>query len=382
MLRLALLTTDNREDRRDYSSLTPEFGTAPAALLQGFSQCSDQIEVHVISCARVRLPTGMHLAPNIIFHSVYVPSWAWLRMGYAGCILGVRRCLKTIRPDLVHGQGTERDCSMSAVFSGYPNLITIHGNMRVHAKRPGHRLFHKLAGHLEAFCLPRTGGVIAISHYTADLIKDLAPRSWLLPNAVGQRFFAIEPTPPACPRILFVGSVDERKNPLGLIRACESMLRDGECTLAIAGQLSRDHPYARQVLGLADKLPSIEILGLLGRDELDGQLRRSSLLVLPSFEDNCPMVVLEAMAAGVPVAASRIGGIPDLIRDGDTGCLFDPGNPDSILSAVRAILSDPVGTRQRALHARDQMLRNHHPRIVACKHLEIYREELGRHSVQ
>ena len=74
------------------------------------------------------------LAPNIFFHSLHVPKIGWMRTGYQGCIRAVRKKLKAIQPEIVHGQGTETDCAINAVFSGFPNVLTIHGNMRLIAK--------------------------------------------------------------------------------------------------------------------------------------------------------------------------------------------------------------------------------------------------------
>ena len=63
--------------------------------------------------------------------------------------------MKEIQPDIVHGQGTERDCALAAVLSGYPNVLTIHGNMRVHASRSETRsLYYSMAARLETFALP------------------------------------------------------------------------------------------------------------------------------------------------------------------------------------------------------------------------------------
>ena len=79
-----------------------------------------------------------------------------MRTGYQGCIRAVRKKLQEIRPDIVHGQGTERDCAISAVFSGFPNVITIHGNMRLIAQiEPRPAVFvYWLAARLETFTLP------------------------------------------------------------------------------------------------------------------------------------------------------------------------------------------------------------------------------------
>ena len=105
-----------------------------------------------------------------------------MRTLYQGCVRAVRRELAILRPDIVHGQGTERDCSLSAVFSGYPNVLTIHGNMRrvalVTQARPFS--FYWLAAQLEAFAVKRTRGVICISNYTRELVKAEARQTWVV----------------------------------------------------------------------------------------------------------------------------------------------------------------------------------------------------------
>ena len=85
------------------------------------------------------------------------------------------------------------------------------------------------------------------------------------------------------------------------------------------------------------------------------------------------MVILEAMAAGLPVAASCVGGIPDLITDRSTGMLFNPGCPISICDAIRHLLDHPVEREQMAAAARKKAHQHHHPAAVAHAHLEIYR---------
>jgi glycosyltransferase involved in cell wall biosynthesis len=82
--------------------------------------------------------------------------------------------------------------------------------------------------------------------------------------------------------------------------------------------------YGAKVVEAVSKRPWCSQSGLVNREELKCWLKKAGLLILPSIEDNCPMVILEAMAAGVAVAASKIGGILDLIDDGRTGYLFDP----------------------------------------------------------
>src|SRR5579871_2278996 len=85
VMKIALLTVDNREDSRKYNLPEPFFGTAPEALMQGFA-AMPELEVHVISCAQKPLHSPEKIAPNIWFHSLYVPKMGWMRTSYQGCI--------------------------------------------------------------------------------------------------------------------------------------------------------------------------------------------------------------------------------------------------------------------------------------------------------
>lgn len=382
-LKIAIITSDARHWFRQFDSHVPNFGTAVQGLLQGFDGM-EGVEIHVISASPTSLQSPAKLADNIFFHHLHVSKPGWGRSLFVGVALRMRGLIHDLGIDFVHGQGTERDCSIAAVLSGKPNVLTIHGNMRVHAKRPenGHQLYYRIAAILESVCLHLTSGVVAISRYTQDLVKDSTARTWLLPNAVDSRYFQVAAAPPEIPRILFIGSIDPRKNPLGLLRACEPLLREGLCSLTLIGQSNPDDPYVREVTALAESLPGVETIGFIGRDELAGQFSRSSILVLPTFEDNCPMVVLEAMAAGLPVAASEVGGIPDLISHGVDGLMFDPHDDASIRDALTRLIGDNEMRTSMGLAARAKALAKFHPRIIAEKHLEIYREVgLGRRAL-
>jgi hypothetical protein len=177
-LKIALLTTDKREHDRDYQNPCPSTGTAPQGLLSGFANLQD-LEVHVLSCTQQPMASPTKLANNIWFHSLHVPKIGWLRTGYAGCIRAVRKELKKIQPDIVHAQGTERDCAISAVFTTFPKVLTIHGNIRAITKlhRSSFFSFWGIQSQLEAFCLPRFAGVVCISKYTQQQVSDLAKKN-------------------------------------------------------------------------------------------------------------------------------------------------------------------------------------------------------------
>ena len=377
-MKIAFLTTDNRQADRRYSLTQPYFGTAPTALLHGLGSIS-QAEIHVISCTQHPMSSPPRLSENIWFHSLHVPSWGWLKSGYAGCVRAVHGKLRQIRPDLVHSQGTERDCAISGVFFSGPKLLTIHGNCRAIAKLRGSRPFSYwwLQGRLEQFCLPRFDGVICISRYTEDWVLGLAKRTWHLPNAVDAEFFRIVRTAPHdAASLLVVANVDHRKNQVGLIRALDPLSQQHRFQLRFFGKCG-DDAYGREFQSLVQARPWCFWGGMADREKIRGEFARASVLILPTWEDNCPMVVLEAQAAGVPVIASRVGGIPDLIEGGITGILTDPSRPETMPKALERIWQNPAWAEKLAEAGRRQAHARFHPKIIAEKHLDIYREVIA-----
>jgi glycosyltransferase involved in cell wall biosynthesis len=378
-VRIVQLTIDCREHYRDYDNPSPYFATAPGALLQGMTKFPDA-EVHVVSCVQQPVISPEKIAPNIFYHSLVVPKIGWLRTGFQGCIRAVKSKLKEIQPDVVHGQGTERDCAISAVFSGFPNVLTVHGNMRSVARinRSPPFSYIWLAARLESFTLPRTDGVVCITNYTRKAVKSLARRTWLLPNAVDQSFFEVTPSPnPACPPIgLCVGAICFHKNQNDFIRALDSLAKVKNFRIIFCGQMAND-AYGAEFLELVKARAWCEYAGWAGREQLKEHLRNASFLALPTREDNCPMVVLEAMAAGVPVLASNIGGLPDLIQSEITGLFCDPQEPESFATGVSRLLKEPALSARLATAAKAEARVRFHPEVIARHHLELYREVLA-----
>lgn len=432
-MRVALLLPDNRENFRKYYLKEPYFGTAPTALLQGFmmlNQVEKQeiggqssmgkeqgkvppFEIHVISCTQHPMSSPEKLAPNIWFHSLHVSKWGWLRTGYQGCVRAVRKKLEEIQPDLVHAQGTERDCAISAVLSPYPRLLTIHGNLRLIKKQVGFKPFSAMwfQSFLEGFAVTRFDGVICITNYTREAVEHEVPKTWVVPNAVDPSFLALGekrlrknteinvpaisnsgfksqgsglppshlPTfPPLIktPIILCVANVDERKNQNAFIRALDPLVKKMSFEVRFFGVCGASD-YAREFRELIASRPWCHYGGMIGREGLRHEFENASMLALPTHEDNCPMVVLEAMAAGVPVMASKVGGVPDLIDGARTGLFCDPCDPESFRAGVKRLLGDRELAHQMASAAHDDAMRRFHPKVIASKHLEIYREVLS-----
>lgn len=418
-MRIVLLATDEREPFRLYNQPTPRFHTAVTALLEGFAKIPE-IEVHVVSCIRQPVVSPEKIAPNIFFHCLVVPKIGWMKTLFQGCIRATRKKIREINPDLVHGQGTEADNAMSAVFSGFPNVLTIHGNMRavVRANQYPAFSYNWIAAKLEGLVLPRTDGVVCITTYTQRSVQDLARQTWIVPNAVDPSFFEVQrefsaitnqapspqPSPPMGAREkreggdrrpesrdqrseegetsqagggppvgLCVGTIARHKNQNDFIRALDPLAEKMNFKMHFASEPFKG-PYGDEFLQLVRERPWCEHIGFLNREQLKQRLAAAALLALPTREDNCPMVVLEAMAAGVPVLASAIGGVPDLIEDGVTGLLCDPDKPETFRAAVTRLLEDRSFAQKLATAAKQQAQQKFHPLVIARKHLEIYRQ--------
>ncbi|HET6547252.1 MAG TPA: glycosyltransferase family 4 protein [Solirubrobacter sp.] len=118
-------------------------------------------------------------------------------------------------------------------------------------------------------------------------------------------------------------------------------------------------------------------LGIADRVDMPGHvpareaLARLALLVLPSLMENSPMIVLEAMAAGVPVVATAVGGVPELAPPG-TAQLVPPRDPDALADAIERLLADPEARRRQVAAARSHVEREHSAATMAQRTLAVY----------
>jgi len=380
-MKIALITTDNREHFKDYSCPMPYFGTAPEALLQGFKEISGT-EVHVISCIREPVAAPCALEPNNFFHSLQVRKFGWMTTLYQGCIRAIRCCLQRVRPDIVHGQGSERECAIGAVASGFPNVVTIHGNMAELA-----RLFHApfgsfgwLAARLEDFALRRTGGVFCNSEYTQGLVRLRARKTWRVPNAIRAQFFAPAAVPhPADECILLnVGLISPRKRQLELLDVAARLREQGlHFKFHFIGHVNSEDVYGRKFLETIKPLEHAGCAAYLGprnTHELIDCFDRSSALIHFPSEEAFGLVVAEALARDLKLFGSRTGGIKD-IAAGVTGSeLFDLNDWSGLTCAIAGWIRKGF---PRLKGAAQVMGARYHPAIIARRHIEIYDEVLG-----
>jgi len=133
--------------------------------------------------------------------------------------------------------------------------------------------------------------------------------------------------------ILFVGRLEKLK---GLEYLLAAMQECPEETLLIVG----DGPEMGHLARLAQGMQNVTFVGQVSHAEVVQYMQKARVLVLPSLSEGLPNVVLEAMAHGLPVIASRVGGIPDLLTDGVTGFLVTPGSVPELVRAIKILTTD------------------------------------------
>lgn len=145
--------------------------------------------------------------------------------------------------------------------------------------------------------------------------------------------------------LLFLGRLGERKGSYDLLRAVARISADfPDLRLLMGGDGEIDKVRKEaQRLGIADR---VGLLGWVKGPDKTALLNRASVYILPSYNEGLPMGVLEAMAAGLPVISTTIGGIPEAVTDGVEGYLVKPGDIDALAAALRRVLSDSNLRRQ------------------------------------
>ena len=355
---------------------------APALnLLRGFREIG-LTDIHVVVVTpEVRQPT-VDKGPFGVLHRLPRPPLS----GSASFFLWRRHLilaeLKKIQPDIVHGQGTELEYGFTAVTAPYPNVITFHGIMhRVHkVVRPPLLSLSHVARWIEKLVVQKATDVICVSGEVERFLRERRSpaRCHRIPNAVAPCFFEVQPVRHGggARTLLFVGTIYPLKGLFELVEAMAAL--GGAARLRIAGNVAggaAGAAYAARVgdrareLGVADR---IERLGALGERDVARELASADVLVLPSFEETFGMCVAEAMAAGVPVVATRAGGTPEVVEHEKTGLLVTPGRSEELANALGRMLADAEMREQFGAAGRAKALARYAPRVVAQKTLEVY----------
>ena len=218
------------------------------------------------------------------------------------------------------------------LLAGRPFVVTLHGTPSAGAFEDLALL--KRAGWLIGPLLRRARAVICVSQTLADAVSALGAKSVVIPNGVAIPDEVGEEAKP--PEILFAGRLAEEKGIEELAVASEGL------NLVVAG----DGP-------LRHLLP--QTLGMVSHDVLEKLYARAAVFVLPSRSEGFGVVCAEAMAHGRPVVASNVGGLAELVVDGETGILVPPRRPDLLRGALERLLADPDLRQRMGMAGRERI---------------------------
>ena len=226
-----------------------------------------------------------------------------------------------------------------------PLVLTVHCSLRHTLRATGARglALSTVGAALEALGDRRADAVVVLTRRLADLLVagGLDPgRVHIIPSGVDLRRFARPLPDPAPglprPRVLFVGRLAAQKGVATLVEAVP--LLGSDATVVLVG----DGPQRRALERRARRLAAgrVRFQGFVPHAEVPAWLASADVLVLPSVYEELGSVLLEGIAAGLPVVASAVGGIPDAL--GDAGRLVPPGDPAALAAAVDELLGDPA----------------------------------------
>ena len=340
-----------------------------------------EIELHVISF-KYGIDEGKTSAGSAYTRHILPGAKFGTLTGYWKDQRTLNRVLERIQPAIVHGQGAGHN-GILATRSRYPSVITIHGIMAEEArfytgfgKRARHRLLSRLSEH---YCIAHGKHTILISPYVAEYFANrLAGRHYMIPNPIGDSFFSI-PRQEQPGRVLFAGRLYALKGVMDLVRATAQVAQSLDVELVLAGSLD-DRQYVSQLKNESASLGISDIVyfrGLLDEQELRKELSRAAVLVLPSYQETAPMVIVEAMAAGLPVIASDIGGVSYLVKDGKTGFLIPSGDVNALSGRLMTLLSDRSLRQSFGSEAKRQATGEYRADSVARRTIDVYRQILS-----
>jgi glycosyltransferase involved in cell wall biosynthesis len=360
------------QPRGGVESVTVMLAEALAAL--------DATEVHVLTLEHsTRERRSTNFGP-VHVHRLPRSSWPMILDIHAG---PGRRQLATVidelAPDVVHFHET---WGLGCVPTRCPQLFTVHGfdsaNLPADAAK-----FSTVRSMIwrwaEKRGFAKTRHIVSISPYVTQQIRPHTSATIdEIENPVDRRFFEVQRREKPG-RVLCVGWISARKNTLGSLRAFHRAFQLGAAQELIIGGTASDQEYLAMVKseiarhGL-DK--QVHLVGQLNHHQLREELACASVLLLPSLQENAPMAVSEAMAAGVPVITSNRCGMPYMVEDGGSGFLVDPLRESQIADRLLQVLGDDALRSAMAVRSREIARARFHPSEVACKTMAAYERRM------
>ena len=250
---------------------------------------------------------------------------------YATLAVGTLQAARRFRPDVVYAHFLVPSGLIGALASRAPLVVTAHGRdvRNVGSIRGMATLTRRTVA--------RAAAVIAVSDYLRRELEAKVPeargKTEVIDSGVDLERFRVEPAPADGPRFLCLGALSGRKN---VVRLADAFAKVGDGTLTFVG----DGPLRPRLEGRAN----VELAGAVGHDEIPKRIAQSHVVCQPSLIEPFGQAVLEAMACGRSVVATRIGGPPEFVPP-DAGVLVDPLDVEALAHALRQAAALPSPNR-------------------------------------
>ncbi len=290
-------------------------------------------------------------------------------------IRAIRRKAQEMRVDLMHSHGYKSNfyAYLAARPVGIPVLATCHTG----TDRPEMTAALRLYDWLDRGILRRVNQVVAVSPAIAEVLRQRgipAERIAVVPNGVDvERFRNARPAlalPEGAKAVGMVGRLTAHKGPDCFLEAASIVaVRIPEARFVLVGdgpERSRLERAAAQS-GFGDRIVFTGV-----RHDMPAVYASLSVFALPSYSEGLPMSVLEAMAAGVPVIASRVGAIPQLIESERDGLLVHPGAPAKLAEAIVRVLEHPAWAQELSRSAQQRVMREYSSESMARRYQPLY----------
>jgi glycosyltransferase involved in cell wall biosynthesis len=304
-----------------------------------------------------------------------------LSLAYA---LRLRRLLRRERSDLVHAHiyASAVAAAIATLGTGIPLVITEHteASWQTWRARQVSRWVYRRVERIIAVSTPIRRRLVERDGVHPDIIT-------IVPNAVVSASEARPEGPPELPAGLrerqLVGVVARLQPEKGVANFLKAAARVVQVFPRAHFVIAGDGPLRQELVALAEDLGLRDRVHFLGfRSDASALMKSLDVLVVPSLTEGSPLVTLEAMAAGTPIVASAVGGIPDQVRHGKEGLLVPPGDTGAIGDAILDLLRHPARARRLGEAGRRRVASRFSHATMVRQIKDVYLDVLGQPVAQ
>ncbi len=300
--------------------------------------------------------------------------------------------------DLVHSHTWYANLAgcLASLLYGVPHVVTVHSLEPLRpwkAEQLGGG--YALSSWCERTAVESAAAIIAVSDGMRDDVLAAYPavpaeRVRVIRNGIDTAEYSSDPSTdvlerygvdPARPSVIFVGRVTRQKGLPVLLRAAVSI--DPAAQLVICVGQADTQELESEVSDLAGQLRAgragvVWLSGMLAKREVIQLLSHATVFACPSLYEPLGIVNLEAMACGTAVVGSKVGGIPEVVADGETGLLVPPGDPGALADAVNALVADERRAAEMGRLGRARAVTEFGWASIAAQTAALYAELAGR----